>query len=191
MKQPQFSGAAGRSPEGAGLLPEVQAEDPRVSSMLERLGHLEGKMGQQLDHFLRVKEQQVCTSVCSVPATVLPHLTRCVQETPSAGALRNSTYAYLSATGLLLGLCSCKTPLCLNLQKLYSHWTICCMFRKRRCLHNADILQTTALLTGCVVRAAIFFAWAQAFKLQELLQSNRCIFCYIYMLTQTVFHLTC
>ena len=146
-------------------------------------------MGQQLDHLLRVQEQQVCTSVCSVPATVLPHLTRCVQATPSAGAVRNSTYAYLSATRRLLGLCSCKTPLS-TYRKLYSHWTICCMFRKRRCLHNdCRHPANNSIAYWLCSKSSHIFCTGTSFQAAGLAEKQDMYL--LLHLTQTVFHLTC
>ena len=53
-------GHVGTDMSSGGLMPlPGMSEDPRVSSVLERLGNLEGRVGQQLDHLLRVQEQQV------------------------------------------------------------------------------------------------------------------------------------
>ena len=45
---------------------EAAREDPRVSSVLERLSQLETRVGTQLDHMVELKQQQVfaCLSVC-------------------------------------------------------------------------------------------------------------------------------
>lgn len=96
--------------------------------------------------------------------------------------------------------CAEKQHLCISVCNRTSAWTLlmqetfmpqptedctatgpsaACSGSAGACTMVADILQTTALLTGCIVRAAIFFAWAQAFKLQDLLKSNRRTFCYI------------
>jgi len=54
---------SGRGGEGA----EVGREDPRVSSVLERLSELEGRVGGQLDQLVHLQQQQVFTlKICNI-----------------------------------------------------------------------------------------------------------------------------
>lgn len=74
-------------------IPRSTPEDPRVSSVLERLGHLEGRVGQQLDHLLHAQEQQACTSHS---ATSMSHVIH----------TRNARRSYLVCRGYITCLCT-------------------------------------------------------------------------------------
>jgi len=54
-KQPQQAVPLGMGGEGS----DLGREDPRVSSVLERLSQLEGRVGTQLDQLLQLQQQQV------------------------------------------------------------------------------------------------------------------------------------
>ena len=54
-KQPQQAVPLGMGGEGS----DLGREDPRVSSVLERLSQLEGRVGNQLDQLLQLQQQQV------------------------------------------------------------------------------------------------------------------------------------
>lgn len=54
-KQPQQAVQMGMGGEGS----DLGREDPRVSSVLERLSQLEGRVGTQLDQLRQLQQQQV------------------------------------------------------------------------------------------------------------------------------------
>lgn len=65
LQRPQPNASAGITtlPRDGDAMLDAVSEDPRVSSVLERLGNLESRVGQQLDHLLHVQEQQVKPAV--------------------------------------------------------------------------------------------------------------------------------
>lgn len=91
---------------------EVGREDPRVTSVMERLGQLETRVGSQLDHLVELQQQQVAILSVRMSVWLAVCQSCCLAGCPSV-CLSVSVSCYLFTTPCTHCQCPMLTETCL------------------------------------------------------------------------------